>query len=257
MRKQGSLPSHKLMRCRSLFQDSDLSTDPGATSDSEMDENEDSDEDAPITASNFAARSRALDAKAAREAQLDEEEFQMAAQASADEFEGIEDMDDDEAVADEDEPGLDVVLPTAEERAEEKRAGAPELHVVQKRMRECVRILKRWKASGPKTGRFVIWSVSDAVLVMVGFDLNRARSEFVEQLVSDIASYYGYNDFLAEKLFQLFPVAEVRSFNFLPWHMFTDDWTRLLSSSMPTRFLVQSLLGRTLFAPDVEIWRKP
>lgn len=37
----------------------------------------------------------------------------------------------------------------------------------------------------------------------------RSRSEYVEQLLSDIASYYGYNDFLTEKLFQLFPVAEV------------------------------------------------
>ena len=37
----------------------------------------------------------------------------------------------------------------------------------------------------------------------------RSRSEYVEQLLSDIASYYGYNDFLVEKLFQLFPVAEV------------------------------------------------
>ena len=36
-----------------------------------------------------------------------------------------------------------------------------------------------------------------------------SRSEYTDQLVSDIASYYGYNDFLAEKLFQLFPVAEV------------------------------------------------
>jgi ribosomal RNA methyltransferase Nop2 len=27
--------------------------------------------------------------------------------------------------------------------------------------------------------------------------------------VADIASYYGYNDFLAEKLFNLFPVDEV------------------------------------------------
>jgi len=40
----------------------------------------------------------------------------------------------------------------------------------------------------------------------------RARSEYVDQLVADIASYYGYNDFLAEKLFQLFPVNEVNTF---------------------------------------------
>ncbi|THG94596.1 hypothetical protein EW026_g6909 [Hermanssonia centrifuga] len=39
-----------------------------------------------------------------------------------------------------------------------------------------------------------------------------SRSEYVSQLISDIASYYGYNDFLAEKLFQLFPVSEAIEF---------------------------------------------
>ena len=39
--------------------------------------------------------------------------------------------------------------------------------------------------------------------------MSSSRSDYTEQLVSDIASYYGYNNFLAEKLFQLFPVAEV------------------------------------------------
>lgn len=38
---------------------------------------------------------------------------------------------------------------------------------------------------------------------------HRSRSEYTGQLVADIASYYGYNEFLAEKLFQLFPVNEV------------------------------------------------
>lgn len=37
----------------------------------------------------------------------------------------------------------------------------------------------------------------------------RSRAEYVQQLISDIANYYGYNEFLAEKLFQLFPVSEV------------------------------------------------
>lgn len=128
-----------------------MSTD--NASDSDTDENED--EDAPITASNFAARSRALDARTAREAQLDAEELQMAVQADADEFDGVEDMDDDEEEVDA--PGAeDAILPTAEERAEEKKSGGPEVHVVQKRMRDCVRILKRWKVYGAKTGRFVI-----------------------------------------------------------------------------------------------------
>lgn len=152
----------RLEHYRSLFQDSDMSTDHSSDSDT----GEDEDEDAPITASNFAARSRALDARTAREAQLDAEEFQMAAQADADEFDGVEDMDDDEEEVDA--PGADsLILPTAEERAEEKRSGGPEVHVVQKRMRECVRVLKRWKASGEKTGRFVIRSIRGGLL-MVG-----------------------------------------------------------------------------------------
>ena len=36
-----------------------------------------------------------------------------------------------------------------------------------------------------------------------------SRAEYVEQLLADIVSYYGYNDFLADKLFNLFPAAEV------------------------------------------------
>jgi len=171
--------------------------------------NSNEDEDVPITASNFAARSRALDARAVREAGLDAEELQMAAQAEADEFDGIEDMDEEEVEVDAPE-AEEVMLQTAEQRWEEKKSGGPDVHVVQKRMRECVRILKKWKISGAKTGRFVIQRVYLIRLGDDGRNLDRARSEFVEQLVSDIAGYYGYNDFLAEKLFQLFPVAEVR-----------------------------------------------
>ena len=37
----------------------------------------------------------------------------------------------------------------------------------------------------------------------------RPRADYVSQVVSDIASYYGYNEFLAEKLFNMFPVGEV------------------------------------------------
>jgi ribosomal RNA methyltransferase Nop2 len=230
-----------------LFQDSDLSTDDASASDT--DENED--EDAPITASNFAARSRALDARAARDAQLDAEELQMAAQAEADEF---EDMDDDEEEVDA--PGAEgLILPTAEERAEEKRSGGPEVHVVQKRMRECVKILKRWKVSGAKTGRFVILFVFEA-FGNDRYNLDRSRADFVEQLVSDIASYYGYNDFLTEKLFQLFPIAEVRPPDFSTREMYADNQIRLSSSSMQTRFLVPLLSERTLYAPDVGILPK-
>ncbi|KAH9005202.1 NOL1/NOP2/sun family RNA met [Lactarius hatsudake] len=166
---------------------SDVSSKSDATSVSDTDEEG---EDLPITASNFEARSHALDAKLARYAELDAEELQLAAQVEADDLEGAEDMDADEDEVDA--PDNGTVLPTPEERAEEKKVGGPEVHAVQKRMRQCIGILKRWKTSGAKTGR--------------------DRTEFVEQLILDIASYYGYNEYLAEKLFQLFPAAEAIEF---------------------------------------------
>ena len=37
----------------------------------------------------------------------------------------------------------------------------------------------------------------------------RSRAEYVSQIISDIASNYGYNEFLAERLFHLFTINEV------------------------------------------------
>ncbi|KAG6903201.1 rRNA (cytosine-C5-)-methyltransferase nop2 [Termitomyces sp. Mi166 len=150
------------------------------------DSDEDSeDNDDRVTMANMEARSRALDAKAAAEAELDEEEFQGA--AASDEDIDVEGEPDAEGEIDA-EP---FHLPTASEREAEKQSGGPDVHVVQRRMRECVRVLGKFKWLAEK---------------------NRSRSEYTDQLVSDIASYYGYNDFLAEKLFQLFPVAEAIEF---------------------------------------------
>ena len=54
--------------------------------------------------------------------------------------------------------------------------------------------------------------------VIFFYFVNSSRSEYTDQLVSDIASYYGYNDFLAEKMFLLFPPAEVRALMRLTGH---------------------------------------
>ncbi|KAG5646680.1 hypothetical protein DXG03_002670 [Asterophora parasitica] len=152
---------------------------------SDASDNSDSDEsdyEGRVTMANMEARSRALDAKAAAEAELDEEEFQGAV-VSDDEDEDMMDEDAD----DEDGDAEPFHLPTAAEREAEKQQGGPDLIVVQRRMRECIRVLGKFKRLAEK---------------------DRSRSEYTEQLMADIASYYGYNDFLVEKLFQLFPVAE-------------------------------------------------
>ncbi|KAJ7285949.1 NOL1/NOP2/sun family RNA met [Mycena rebaudengoi] len=159
---------------------------PTGSDDSSDDESED-DEEERVTMANMEARSRALDAKAAAEAELDVEEYQGA--AVSDEEDDDVNMDGEEN-ADGDMDGEPFRLPTAAEREEEKTS-MPDIHLVQRRIRECVRILGKFKRLA---------------------EPGRSRSDYTGQLVADIASYYGYNDFLAEKLFLLFPVAEAIEF---------------------------------------------
>ena len=122
-------------------------------SDASSDEDEDDeDDDGPVTMANMEARSRAMDAKAAREAELDAEEMRNAEVDT----EGDDELAD--ADEDEDEEGEGAAepfeLPTAEEREEEKKAGGPQVHVVQRRMRECVRVLGNFKKRAAE-GRYV------------------------------------------------------------------------------------------------------
>lgn len=121
---------------------------PTGSDDSDSDASGSEDEDDKITMANMEARSRALDEKAAREAELDLEEMQQAALA------GEEDGDDLDGEVDEDgdvgEGGEAFELPTPEEIEEEKAAGGPQVHIVQRRMRECVRVLSNLKRYASK-----------------------------------------------------------------------------------------------------------
>ena len=199
--------------------------------------------DLSVTASNFEAMSRALDTRLARDAELDVEELQLAAQVEADDLEGAEDMDADEDEIDA--PDSGTLLLTPEERAEEKRAGGPEVHVVQKRMRQCLGILKRWKTSGAKMGRLV----PDLVVAKIG----STQTGIAPSLSS--SSYQISPAIMATTTF-----SQKSYSNFSPPQRFiqrsrqcacTDYVTRLLSFSMQTRFLVPSPSGRILSAPDV------
>lgn len=96
-------------------------------------------------------------------------------------------------------------LPSLEQREDEKVNGVGEggLRKVERRMGEIVRILGDWAKWGGKDGR--------------------SRNDYMEQLVADIATYYGYNEFLAEKLLQLFPVSEVRTRVYQPASILTSN----------------------------------
>lgn len=118
-------------------------------SDDSSDSNSDSstdDEDGPITMANMEARSRALDANAAAEAELDAQELQEAAVDDEDDEDVDMDGDEDENGEMSEEPFR---LPTAEEREEEKGT-VPDVHAVQRRLRECVRVLGKFKRLAEK-----------------------------------------------------------------------------------------------------------
>ncbi|TFK76544.1 NOL1/NOP2/sun family putative RNA met [Pluteus cervinus] len=158
---------------------------PTGSDDSNSDDGSD-DSDGPITMANMEARSRALDAKAFEEAEADlaEAQEQDAGDDENLDMDGEEDQNGDAEA----EPFR---LLTKEELEEEAANGGPDVHLVQRRIRECIRILGKFKKLAEK---------------------GRSRSEYISQLLADIVSYYGYNAFLAEKLFQLFPPAEAVEF---------------------------------------------
>ncbi|EPY53714.1 RNA methyltransferase Nop2 [Schizosaccharomyces cryophilus OY26] len=83
----------------------------------------------------------------------------------------------------------------------------------------------------------------------------RSRAEYVDQLLNDISVYYGYSKFLAEKLFELFPVSEAIEFfeaNELP----RPVTIRTNTLKTQRRELAQALINRGVNLEPIGKWSK-
>ncbi|KIW45880.1 ribosomal RNA small subunit methyltransferase B [Exophiala oligosperma] len=111
---------------------------------------------------------------------------------------------------------------------------APDLAVVRTRMTETIRVLGNFSALADKT---------------------KSRTDYTEQLLSDICTYYGYTPYLAEKLFALFTPAE--AFAFFEANE-TPRPVVLRTNTLRTnrRTLAQALINRGVVLEPVGKWSK-
>lgn len=101
--------------------------------------------------------------------------------------------------------------------------------------------------------------IQDVLRVLADFqrlrDANHARSEYVELLKKDLCAYYSYNEFLMEKLMQLFPLNEFLEF------LEASEVQRPLTirtNSLKTRRrdLAQALINRGVNLDPIGKWSK-
>ncbi|CAJ2510948.1 Uu.00g065730.m01.CDS01 [Anthostomella pinea] len=142
-------------------------------------EDEDDSDDAveKLTAANIEGLTRKLDEKNAREeaeAQAELEEAAIQTNIDVEKPHLLDDEDEDTDLA-----------------QKTKTLLAPDLQLLRSRITDTIRVLDDFQNLA-ETGR--------------------SRSEYTSSLLKDICSYYGYSEFLAEKLFNLFPPREALAF---------------------------------------------
>ena len=178
-----------------------------------------SDAEEKLTAANIEGLSRRLDAvqeDEAAEAQLELEEAALQTNIDGDRMKVLEEAEGDEDGA------------TAATRL------APDLQLLRTRITDTVRILDDFSKLSEE---------------------GRSRADYTAQILKDICTYYGYSQFLAEKLFNLFPPREAFAF-FEANESARPVVIRTNTLRTHRRDLAQSLINRGVTLEPVGKWSK-
>ncbi|KAJ3098877.1 rRNA (cytosine-C5-)-methyltransferase nop2 [Phlyctochytrium planicorne] len=125
------------------------------------------------------------------------------------------------------------VLPSGQE-VEQDQNQSEDLQMVHTRIQEIVRVLHNFKELKEE---------------------NRSRSDYTTQLLKDLCTYYGYNEYLMEKLFHLFPLSEAIEF-FEANEVQRPVVIRANTLKTRRRDLAQSLMNRGVQLEPVGKWSK-
>ncbi|OTB05362.1 hypothetical protein M426DRAFT_319899 [Hypoxylon sp. CI-4A] len=181
------------------------------------DDEDDSDAEERLTAANIVGLSRKLDEeKAQEEADAQAELEEAAMQTNIERPHVLNDEEED-----------DLALKT-------KALLAPDLQLLRTRITDTIRVLDDF-----------------ANLAEEG----RSRAEYTSQLLKDICSYYGYSEYLAEKLMNLFPPKEAFAF-FEANETARPVVIRTNTLRTHRRDLAQALINRGVTLEPVGKWSK-
>lgn len=125
------------------------------------------------------------------------------------------------------------VLPTAEEE-EEMAQGPQDVTMVRTRMIEVVKVLENFKELAEE---------------------GKSRAEYVSRLLQDICEYFGYSEFLADKLFNLFSPSEAMEF-FEANEIARPITIRTNTLKTRRRDLAQTLVNRGVNLQPIGSWTK-
>lgn len=180
---------------------------------------DESDAEEKLTAANIAGLTRKLDdemAAEAADAQAELEENAMQTNIAGDRPHIIQDSDDEE------------------EGIKTKALIAPDLQLLRTRINDTVRVLDDFT------------NLSEE---------GRSRAEYTAQLIKDICAYYGYSEYLAQKLFNLFPPKEAFAF-FEANESARPTVIRTNTLRTHRRDLAQALINRGVTLEPVGKWSK-